>query len=237
MKVALAFYGQPRFCDNKQVQSDYLTNVINKYDTTVFAHAWYSEKNEYDVSSWSGLTTHGVPDNPLEIIQKVYSPRLIIHDSPMQWTFDVEISEYFEKKFGVTTLWNKRNYSNLISQLWSIQRISDYLYLHQVYFKEKFDWIILARYDTILYNFPNLEELDPNKFYLPDNHRGFPDMISIFSPKFLSWSRNVYFDISDVYKDVVEPTPEAFKHQVFLKRFSQDDLFYHPIRAFAVRGH
>lgn len=130
--------------------------------------------------------------------------------------------------------WNERNYSNLISQLYSIQKISDYLYL-KILQKYKYDFIILARYDTILENFPDLLNLDQNKFYIPDNHRGFPDMIKIFNPKFLSWARNVYFDIPDVYKGIVEPTPEEFKRQSFLKRFNQDDIFYHPVRAYALR--
>ena len=234
MKVALCFYGQPRFVDRKEVQDSYHENIISKYDTDVLCHAWHDKEEQYEFSSWSGLTHHNVPKNALEIITSAYKPTLLIHDTPITFKFDPEVLEFIDENFGRNQNWNERNYSNLISQLWSIQRISDYLYLRMVR-GANYDWVILARYDTTLHHFPDLNTLDNSKLYIPDNHRGFPDMIKIFGPKYLAWSRNVFFDIKEVYKGIVEPTPEAFKHQSFLKRFSQDDISYNPIRAYAMR--
>lgn len=235
LKVALLLYGQPRFVDNEQVQNDYKKNIIEKYDTTVFCHAWFAPNANYSYSSWSNLSHHNVPDNAIQIIREVYNPRLLIYDAPMEWAFTNEVQTFVDDKFGTEGHWNKANYSNLISQLWSMQRIADYVYLHQVYFKTQFDWIVLARYDTILQNFPDLTTLNTDKLYLPDNHRGFPDMIQFFGSKYLAYARNVFFDINDVYKGIAEPTPESFKHQSFLKRFEPTCLEYHPVRAFAVR--
>ena len=57
MKVALLFYGQPRYVDNEEVYNSYKSNILDKYDTDVFCHTWWSEtEKEYDYSSWSKIS-------------------------------------------------------------------------------------------------------------------------------------------------------------------------------------
>jgi hypothetical protein len=231
-KVALLFYGQPRFVHSKEVQESYKQNILTKYDTTVFCHTWFEYgRNDYDYSTWSNLTTHNVPENAIDIILDVYHPNGLSVSPPQKFTLPSQVQEYIDINFGRQGHWNEHNYSNLMSQLFSIQTVSNYIQPTT----NNFDWIVLARYDTILYDFPDLSTLNKEKFHLPDNHRGFPDMINIYSPKFLDWSRNVFNDIETSYMGIHEPTPESFKHQSFLKRYTQNDLEYIPVRAIAER--
>lgn len=235
-KVALCFFGQPRFVDREEIRDSYYKNIIDRYDTDVYAHAWYSSEGDYEFSSWSNLSHHSVPDGALETIAKFYKPSILVHDKPMQFQLPRHVQEYVDGRFSGGH-WNARNYSNLMSQLYSIQRVSDYLYLKsQITTVIKYDFIVLARYDTLLYNFPDLEELNSQKFYVPNTHGGLPDMIKVYGPKFLPWARNVYFDINGSYEGIREPTPEEFKRIAFLRRFSEDDIERIPMSAIAVRN-
>jgi hypothetical protein len=243
MKVALLFFGQPRFVDNPEIEKVYKESIIDKYDTDVFAHAWWeNEEKEYDYSSWSKINRCPIPPNALELICQKYNPTILSHHPQRTFELPPDALAYIDEKFTGKhpdgNHWNHKNYSNVMSQLWSIKCVSEIFdeYRKLPDLNATYDWVVLARYDTILLNFPNLEECNPNKFYLPGHHPRFPDTIQFFGTKFLSWSRNAYDDIADVYDTIWEPSPEAFKMGSFLRRFSQSDLAPCPMDAHCIRG-
>lgn len=43
MKVALAFFGQPRFVDNQDIINTYKRVILDRYDTDVFGHMWWKK--------------------------------------------------------------------------------------------------------------------------------------------------------------------------------------------------
>jgi len=243
MKVALLFFGQPRFVDNPEIERVYKSSIIDKYDTDVFCHAWWKEGNgEFDYSSWSKINRCPIPPNALELICEKYNPLLLIHNEPT--TFELPpnakafVDERFTGKHPDGDHWNHKNYSNVMSQLWSIKTVSEIFdaYRKTPEVTKQYDWIVLARYDTVLINFPNLEECNPNKFYLPGHHPRFPDTIQFFGPKYLNWSKNAFDDIEDVYEGIWEPSPEAFKMGSFMRRFSASDLAPCPMDAACIRS-
>ena len=75
MKVALAFFGQPRFVDN-QIIDTYKQVILDRYDTDVFGHMWWQEESEaeYDYSSWSKIAKCPIPKDAPKIIADNYSP-------------------------------------------------------------------------------------------------------------------------------------------------------------------
>jgi hypothetical protein len=243
MKVALLFFGQPRFIDNQEIERVYKESILKRYDTDVFGHVWWKEdmQEEYDYSSWSKISNCPPPENALRSICEKYTPLVLKYDQPHIFELPPNAKKYVDENFTgkhPEGHWNEKNYSNVMSQLYSIKSVSELFdaYRKNPEVNQTYDWVVLARYDTILINFPNLEECDPNKFYLPGHHPRFPDTIQFFGTKFLDWSKNAFDDVDTVYETIWEPSPEAFKMGSFLKRFSHDDLAPCSMDAHAVRG-
>ena len=232
MKVALLFFGQPRFVDNPEIERVYKQCIIDKYDTDVFCHAWWEDGTgkEYDYSSWSKINKCPIPENALELICEKYQPLFLIHDEPRYFELPEKAKEFVDIKFTGKhpdgNHWNHKNYSNVMSQLWSIKTIANAFdtYRKTPEVTWEYDWVILARYDTVLLNFPDLTTCNNRIFYLPGHHPRFPDTIQFFGPKFLNWAKNVYDDVNVIYESIWEPSPEAFKMGSFLSRYPQSDL-------------
>ncbi len=229
MRVALLFYGQPRFVDNLEVYNNY-KSIISKYNTDIFCHTWWSnDNNEFKSSSWSNINyTSNI--NAIDKIKKLYNPLEFIYDEPIN--FKSIIFFKLQEKFNNDKFLTEQNFNNTLSQLYSIKRVSEIFVPH----KDKYDFIILARYDTIITNFPDINVLNKNTFYLAGEHDSFPDMINIFGTNFLEYSLNIFDDVDTIYDKIENIYPEQFKYKSFLKRFSNTDMVGIPMRAFAIRS-
>ena len=54
MKVALCFYGQPRFIDNKIGYESHNEHIISKVDTDIYTHFWFDrEQTTFNTSDWA----------------------------------------------------------------------------------------------------------------------------------------------------------------------------------------
>jgi hypothetical protein len=229
MKVALAFFGQPRFVDNPKVINTYKKVILDRYDTDVFCHTWWTEDGgEYDYSTWSKISKCPIPKDALEIIDKNYKPIVLEYDTPETFVLPPKAKSFIDAKFTGKhphgNHWNEKNYSNVMSQLKSIQKVSNLVEEHTENTGTEYDFIVLARYDTSLIGFPDLNQCDSSKFYLPGHHPRFPDTIQFFGSRYLEWSKNAFDDIEYVYQGIWEPSPEAFKMGSFLRRFELSDL-------------
>lgn len=241
MKVALLFFGQPRYLDDDRAYNDYKRLILDRYDTDVYIHTWFDEAGgKYDVSTWAQM--HGaknaviLPDS-IERLKKMYNPKVLVHEKPQKFVLPPECKAFVDEKFTdkhPEGHWNPGNYSNIMSQLKTIQRVA------QLYEEtgDKHDIIVLARLDTWLENFPDdLSALDPSKFYLPGHHNRFPDVIHICGRRYLGWMKNAFNDINNprVFHNIWEPSPEAFKGMAFLLRYRQSDLSPNPMNAHTIR--
>ena len=241
MKVALLFFGQPRYLDDDRAYNDYKRLILDRYDTDVYIHTWFDEAGgKYDVSTWAQM--HGaknaviLPDS-IERLKKMYNPKVLVHEKPQKFVLPPECKTFVDEKFTdkhPEGHWNPGNYSNIMSQLKTIQRVA------QLYEEtgDKHDIIVLARLDTWLENFPDdLSALDPSKFYLPGHHNRFPDVIHICGRRYLGWMKNAFNDINNprVFHNIWEPSPEAFKGMAFLLRYRQSDLSPNPMNAHTIR--
>jgi len=241
MKVALLFFGQPRYLDDDRAYNDYKRLILDRYDTDVYIHTWFDEAGgKYDVSTWAQM--HGaknaviLPDS-IERLKRMYNPKVLVHEKPQKFVLPPECKAFVDEKFTdkhPEGHWNPGNYSNIMSQLKTIQRVA------QLYEEtgDKHDIIVLARLDTWLENFPDdLSALDPSKFYLPGHHNRFPDVIHICGRRYLGWMKNAFNDINNprVFHNIWEPSPEAFKGMAFLLRYRQSDLSPNPMNAHTIR--
>jgi len=241
MKVALLFFGQPRYLDDDRAYNDYKRLILDRYDTDVYIHTWFDEAGgKYDVSTWAQM--HGaknaviLPDS-IERLQRMYNPKVLVHEKPQKFVLPPECKAFVDEKFTdkhPEGHWNPGNYSNIMSQLKTIQRVA------QLYEEtgDKHDIIVLARLDTWLENFPDdLSALDPSKFYLPGHHNRFPDVIHVCGRRYLGWMKNAFNDINNprVFHNIWEPSPEAFKGMAFLLRYRQSDLSPNPMNAHTIR--
>lgn len=248
MKVALAFFGQPRFIDNPDIIKTYTKVILDRYDTDVFGHMWWEEDaEEYDYSSWSQIDKCPVLKDAPKIIGDNYQPLILEVESPKTFELPPKAKAFVDEKFTDKhqarevcvesgNHWNTKNYSNIMSQMYSIKSVANIVKSYTEGTNTSYDFIILARYDTVLINFPDLNTCDKYKFYLPGHHPRFPDTIQFFGPKYLTWALNVFDDVDDVYKDIWEPSPESFKMGSFLKWFEHSDLAPCPMDAACIRS-
>ena len=227
MKVALSFFGQPRYVKNKHIYNSYKHFFLDRYDVDVFCHMWWEENGEYDISSWVQYEGSPVTPDALSIVKEDYNPLVLKTEAPRKFSFPQPTSDYIDKKFtGKKDSWKHSNYSNVLSQLYSIQSSSRIVKEYAEENNVKYDFIVLARYDTILYGIPDLNDCNPNKLHLPHHHDRFPDVTIFYPMKHLDWASNVFEDVKehDVYTKVFSPSPEGFKYFSFRKRFPVTDI-------------
>ena len=164
MKVALCFFGQPRHLNNPYTFLSHKYWIIDRYNADVFCHSWISggeKKLEY--SDWVDKKYHNSIElkNSSDIILNKYKPKKYLFESPKFFSLDDDsknILKEKEKKYledwkGEFN-WTKNNENNTLSQLYSISKSISLLQ------DEKYDWIILSRYDNYIYDFPNLYTLE-----------------------------------------------------------------------------
>ena len=131
MKVALLFFGQPRYLDDDRAYNDYKRLILDRYDTDVYIHTWFDEAGgKYDVSTWAQM--HGaknaviLPDS-IERLKKMYNPKVLVHEKPQKFELPPECKAFVDEKFTdkhPEGHWNPGNYSNIMSQLKTIQRVA-----------------------------------------------------------------------------------------------------------------
>ena len=75
-----------------------------------------------------------------------------------------------EKRFD-TERFHKKNFHNQLSQLYSIQQVSELVEDYSQY-----DFIITIRSDINIWDYPDLNSIPKNKFYLSSHAMPFPDL-------------------------------------------------------------
>ena len=87
----------------------------------------------------------------------------------------------------------------------------------------EYDFVVQARYDTMLFDIPNLTECE-KKLHLPNHHGRFPDLHLFFAHKHLDWAGNIFDDIETVYDRIDRPGCERWKFESFKNRFPLSDI-------------
>jgi len=225
MKVAVGFYGQPRFVNVAAVVNSIKSKILDRFDCDVFAHLWYDPNAvSYDAGSWSNLGKDPVLYDAPAIFQRLYNPVKMIIEKPRRFKFYWE-KEYLDKYFtGKNPHWNADNYSNVLSQFYSIEQVYKLIYYHP---EENYDFLVLIRTDLIMEDFPDLNQLpsrDPNYAHsvYVDGRYGegsFPAQCMILSDwVYAHWVKNLYSDGKDICESlpVENPYPEFIQKAMII---------------------
>lgn len=175
-------HGQPRFLENQLTWQSHKREILDKYDTDVVCHTWFGKGKFLETSSWSKLPTAEIKDNSIDLIKKYYNPLFLSYDEPRQFFLHESLEKTLLNQFKSYEHWNKKNISNSLSSLCSIEKVIDIAMKLDL---NSYDFIILSRYDNLIYKIQDLNLLQKNKFYISDHHDKFPDLFFIFAPKFL----------------------------------------------------
>jgi hypothetical protein len=217
MKVALCFYGQPRFLNNPHAIASQRHFIMDRYDTDVFCHYWFDPKDKrYANSNFEkaggcsaqyGYKNY-VLENTVEIINERYSPKAYLCEKPQIFPEPDPLPDFCKN----TPAYSKTNISNFLSQLYSWQKVVE-LASSQSDF-ENYDFVILTRYDLIFKAFPNL--VDGMK-RLTSAHPTYD--FAITQPKFCEGIKP-FDDFSDIAKEVTEFDVARFKKIAFTRKRS-----------------
>jgi hypothetical protein len=228
MRIALVFYGQPRFLRNPYVYPSHRRHIIDHYETDVFIHTWWSpETSAFDVSSWTGITAAWSDPRTPDILRARYAPAAIEIEAPRKFELSGETRAALERLSNGNPNWGEANYRNLASHLYSVERASELVAASG----RQYELIVVTRLDAILDTLPLLSSLRRDRFHVSDHHNHFPDLLYIFGQRFLA-SQKVYSSMGELAAryadDLWEPSAEALKYASFIDQFSPSDIV--PIR-------
>jgi hypothetical protein len=245
MRVALLFYGQARHVSNTPEYGSVVNTlhheILSKYNTDVFGHVWWSGKNKtYVNSTWSQISKVPVElSDSILVLNSVFRPKILTIEPPRIFEYDTEIKKYHDENLTKTLWWTAGtvNHSNVLSQLYSISQASKLVEKYSIENSVKYDAVVMTRYDSQIWDLPNLNTIDPNKLYtqrVDFDGKTFDDNLLVFNPKYLEWTSNMFDDVNHVYKDIDDPIPEKYKFATFAKRFATDNIIGYPMRLLAL---
>lgn len=186
LKVALLFAGQPRFITNPYPFASHKREILDKYDVTTFSHCWFDkEATQFSYNEWSRMDDCPVNPAAIDIIKEKYNPVLLHVDKPRDFALSEESRNIIDRAFPNNPVFNARNVGNALSYLYSLEEAVGLFEKFCEYTKEVYDFIIISRFDSIVYRLPDLHSLNKETFYLSNHHPAFPDLMFICGQKYV----------------------------------------------------
>lgn len=225
LKIALVLFGQPRLVQKPDVWLSHKAHILDKYDTDVYMHCWTAASAEA-LSSHVPSPAHAYcpPDAP-EILVDRYKPKATAFEPQKSMRFDDATLRLLHSKFKDPCMANVHNYSTQLYSIATAARLVDK--------SVPYDYVIVARYDMTLLEFPDLTKM-PRTFLVDDQHPRFPDICYIFPPRYLESQESFYrlpalfqtyhLSLGDLHT-FWEPSPEAMKHLNYVSLFPKTDLY------------
>lgn len=170
MKVALLLSGQPRFLRSASYQS-IKEKILDRYDCDVYCHFWWNpEGGEYITAPWSTLGNMKIPDRADADITELYHPKKMRWDPPLSES-DPLVSKKYARSNHPLSSYNLP--SMYLSMKTSYLLMVEYLRGLDTDVHRQYDYVIRLRYDALLTNFPDLNELKrtaetQTQLYAPD---------------------------------------------------------------------
>lgn len=253
MKVALLFYGQARFIDSPYIIGSVKQHILDKYDTDIFCHTWWSEGMDTFISS-TNTENEDIPvyKNTIQHINDIFKPKTLLYEPQINFLNIPFCKEYIigmmehpnwkqhNWKWN-TTFRNPKNYFNICSALYSKEKIigqfEEYCKINNVHY----DFIILSRYDLSIINLPDLNLLDKNKMYISDRHPYWPDEMFITNHKYLNGFKGYSYIEDNISNNnflqgLDRAVGECLKEACFLEKYSKDNIIPIKIDTKIVRG-
>lgn len=223
MKIALAFYGQPRFICPKTFDS-VRKHFLDKYDCDVYAHFWFSDDPSvlHETAPWSKLGSIHFSSDTITLFKTFYKPVSMRLDPPM-----VDNPDLFKR---YTKAHSKRS-GYIITSSYTSRK---YVY-ELIQNPEQYDFIVWMRSDTVYVRTPDFSLLDKSSI-----HRFIQDYTrQIFNDGFLvtppAYAKQLFsmIDLFDtfynngIFYNSEELFTNAFKYlelEVFCKTLDVDEF-------------
>lgn len=224
MKIALCLFGQPRYITNSKIFEHHKKAIYSQGDVDVFSHCWFDEtESVFEQSDWSYSENLTVDGNTIQIIEERYNPKRKIFEPQRDFTPSLNVknvvNDLKDQRFN-----KDKNIFNIYSQLYSIQKSVELFQEHCKESSEKYDFLILTRYDVMIWSFPMLKNLERGKYYIGgyDNvgghYPGFNDYVHILDPS-LAEGCKVFYDIEESLKECESLCIEEIKQIALAKKY------------------
>lgn len=253
MKLACLFYGQPRFLENKDAYRSIKELIIDRYNADVYCHMWYAGTRSHyghndaysaygrgnGVGSWSGLKDTGIHPEAFQMFHDMYYPKQLVAEYPRNFQFDSAAREYLDANFtDKHPNWTHDNYSNMLSQLYSISAVCKMFTYGGVNDNKSYEWTLLLRPDLVFEDFPDLSRLERGKLYVDGRYGpgSFPAQAMLFDWAASTWAMKLYEDTLDVSHawPVEQPIPEMFQRrtlQTYGVEVAYTSMWGQPVRS------
>ena len=220
-KVAIIFFGLTKTLEktNESLIKNLFTPLKeNLMDYDIFIHT-YKIFGPYN-NIWSGENTNNYNN---EDIKKILNPKYFIFDNQETIVNSIDFNEYYKKLgnwTGMTPEMTKYLIKNMCLALYSKKQIT-LLFDKNI---ENYDYAIIIRPDTILYNKLDINyfnELNENNIIVPkkDWFSGCNDKICIGKPNIISYCGKL-FDELKIYSDNKSIISERF----FLDKLNEKSI-------------
>jgi hypothetical protein len=192
MKIALCLSGQPRYLN--EGYAGIYKNILSKYSPDIFVHTWWdnSMKNKkMDLSSsLSYNRTYYWEKNTLDLIESLYSPKVLFHQKQLE----------FETHSNVNYEFCTPN--NVHSMFYSIERSNELKKNYEIKNNFVYDAVIRCRFDTQFNKFDiNLLNIDLNYINCDNLSHGFPnDQFAISTSENMNRYSSVYSNLEKYQK-------------------------------------
>jgi hypothetical protein len=242
MKIALVFFGQPRFIKHG------LSSLSHKFflrgqHYDVFGHCWFDSSAEFEVSPWTGIQNKSemISPNTKAIIEKQFPNSNIVFESPRQFRHpdlqsiitqsDVTKQKKLDAEYQRLKTTPSQMYNNTTSQLYSM-----HMALNQVRKANlEYDILMLTRWDNFIVTGPKLGHINKKMLTVSNLHNfGFPDLLFI-GPQKLIYSLDAYPNIEYLYRQAPSMTCEHVKKLSFLDEYSLDTVLIKPLNVKIIR--
>ncbi len=189
MKIALCFWGQPRFITNNSPYLAIKKYILDKFPTDVFVHTWFKEGGSMNGSNWSGINNHQFNPKTLDIIYDRYRENIkrLVWMAQPNFLEDDRFKPLRQQMYNHMNvsgpIVHDRNFDALCSQMVSTHETIN---LVKSFGANQYDWIIIMRQDVELLDLPDLNTLNPTKIYCGYTPvSSLKDDIFIFNPRFI----------------------------------------------------
>jgi len=219
MRVALCIFGQPRWLDNSHTYLSHKYHIIDKYNADVFSHTWVSGSEiEFKYADQVKDEFKDIEDkDSIKKIMKLYNPKKFYFDPPINFLLDeslrkilIERKRLYNEKIIGSFNYSLNNENNHMSQLYSMSKAISLLEGD-----DKYDWVILSRFDNYIFNFPDLFSLDKNNLFINNKYDyNFPDVI-IFGGQPQIETLNCFDIIPELCEKILYFSPEEFKRAAY----------------------
>jgi len=113
MRLAICFFGQPRYLGNTLVYERY-RQVMDQYNADVYVHSWITgTASKMETSDWAKKHSFMENENSATIILSKYNPKKFRFDPP----FSESLNEHDRAVVRNMRMYTENNERNLLSHL------------------------------------------------------------------------------------------------------------------------